>query len=419
MDYSQLVQDAYERAATRQTRAVRPRGLTSSGRQEGPATKAIEAFDPTHPDPLSVSLGLASLLPFGKAAKVGTVAGGALLSMIDPAEAGPMAKLMHAISAVKLPRPISEMSATLRPSSLPTSSVPITPAQMQGGYLLPAIGDRSRAGQVLTGVGDFKLDQPVEMMGGHGYMSAHSPRGAIWESAPSIVSRLQNEATRLSAEGKPVFLPYTATSPLSIDFSHHMTDTLSDLVQQSPVSRNAAKTFNDAMRERVSKELPSGVPDFPGVMSPRLPDYLRSAPGAVRNRFAEIMDTRGMQNLGFPSVAEARVAVTDPQLLDVPWGASGLSISRFTPGAARPPAMHTTEYGAALPGQYAGTFGTSVPPEIMYPDRWNELLKRMPGEPLSRIAYTFNRQLPAQETNQRWVDTLSGYLQQRRQQGPQ
>jgi hypothetical protein len=316
----------------------------------------------------------------------------------------------HPISDVILARPVSEMqaAATYRPAALQPVETPITPAQLQGGMLLPAFGDRSVAGQILTGVGGTRLETAVPLQGGHGYMA--TPGGGIWASAPEIVSRIEGAAGKAAEKG-PVYFPYTAMGPQSIDFSHHMTDTLSEMMKRAPVSSRSAGQFNEKMRETVTKDLPQGVPDFPGVKSPRLKEYLQDAPGSVKNRFAGMMDKREMQNLGFPSVAEARVATTDPRLTDVPWGASGLAISRITPGVPRPAPIHgTSAYGAGLPGEYVGSFGLSVPPEVMYPDTFGSLARSMAGQPGSRIQRAFSLKLPAQPANQSWVDTVSAYM---------
>ena len=321
--------------------------------------------------------------------------------------------LWHGISKVKLPRPVAEMTATHVPTGPAPAENIITPADLQGGLLLPALGDRSAAGSALTAVGGNPLPTPVPMQGGHGYMAAQSPEGAVWASAPSVASRLGNTVRDLSeTTGKPVYLPYTAMGERSVDFSHHASDTLANMLADAAVGRRDLGSFNAAMRRTDANFGP--VRDWPGVQADDLAAYLREGGGDVRNKFAKTMDTRQFQEAGFPSVAEARYAVTDPRLLNVPTGASGLSIARadptgrtFTEGA-----QHLT-YPTKLAGSYEGGFGTSVPKEVMFPDMINAY-RRLGYEPY-RHDYLMARGVEGaptyQRANQQWVDRVSKWLE--------
>jgi hypothetical protein len=327
--------------------------------------------------------------------------------------AGPVATdpLWHGVSKVKLPRPISEMTAGYE-AAAPIAERTVTPAELQGGYLLPALGDRSMAGQRLTQVGETPLATPVELQGGAGYMPAHSERGAIWASGKPVISRIEKNAAALTEKGEPVYFPYTAMGERSVDFSHHVADTLAETVKAADLSKTAAHTFDQAMKTDTSAF--PGIKDWPGLNSPQLREYLAEASGDVRNKFAKTMDTRQFQASGFPSVAEARFAVTDPRLLNEPTGASGLAISRVTPGAPRPPSLHRT-YEDALPGQYLGGLGASVPKEIMFPQMIGAYKKL--GYTPNQYDYLMARGVGgapiAQRANQQWVDRVSGFLRSR------
>jgi hypothetical protein len=131
-----------------------------------------------------------------------------------------------------------------------------------------------------------------------------------------------------------------------------------------------------------------------------------------------------MAKHGFPSVAEARVAVTDPRLLNAPTGASGLSIARMDPKGGLGPSGHGT-YDTGIRGNYVGGFPTSIPKEIIYPDVVGALSKHADAVAQARVDaglkpfrptedYLMTRTpkgLPRmQEANQKWVDTNSQYL---------
>lgn len=318
--------------------------------------------------------------------------------------------LWHGISKVKLPRPISEMSAVHAPASTFAERF-VDPAALQGGRLLPLIGDRTRAGTNLQQVNGFKFDQPVPMQGGHGFMAENADKGAAWASGKSVTNRLGN-LVRREAEDAPVYGVYTAMGERSGDFSHHVSDTLAEMLKHSKVTKAGRREFDDTMRLI--------APDWPGVKSEKLRTYLVGAPGDVRANFAKLMDTAKYQNQGFPSVAEARFATTDPRLLNEQTGASGLSIAKLDPEGRtfQSPDQHLS-YDTNLGGQYVGGLPTSIPKEVMYPDIVRSLegyRDALPGYKPT-IDYLMTRTpkgLPVtQEANQKWVDTVSKHLEGR------
>ena len=330
---------------------------------------------------------------------------------LKAAEAAPD-DLWHGVSKVKLPRPVSEMTSA-HEATAPLAERSIDPAALQGGWLLPAWGDRSATNSLLSMVGDQKLARPVEMQGGHGFMAANQDTGAAWASGKPVVGRLAKQARELGAEGDPVYFPYTAMGERSIDFSHHISDTLAEMLKGRPMSKEAVNNFNIAMR-KPNAAFP-GIEDWPGLKSPKLREYLASAGGDARNKFAKIMDTAGYQSAGLPSVAEARVAATDPRLLNVPTGASGASIAKLDPEGrviAAPSKAHRT-YDTQLGGQYVGGLPQSVPKEVMYPDMLSAY-EAMGYDPV-QFAYLMQRGKRgapiAQRADQRWVDNVSQYLE--------
>jgi len=312
--------------------------------------------------------------------------------------------LRHGLSAVKLAKPVEEMLA--RRVGTPTASKLITPAELQGGYIFPAIGDRSMAGQQLTGVGGQRLSSPVELQGGPRYMPEHAGQGSVWASGPSVITRLENRAQQLAQGGKPVYMPYSAMGERSVDYSHHMSDTLSEMMKTAKVTKKSAAEFDKAMREPTA-DYKEPIKDWPGVQTKGLRKYLMEAGGNVRNKFAQTMDSRKFQDAGFPSVGEARFAVTDPRLLHEPTGAAGIEIAETMPGAPRPPPEHRT-YETGMPGIYRGSLGASVPREIMFQDPMRKISQ------MENPNRAFSMQLPAQETHQQWVDSVSEWLRKYR-----
>jgi len=339
-----------------------------------------------------------------------TMMGGGVAGTTEKA-AGP--GLGAGYSSFKLPKPIEEMSSVVRPKN-PAAETVINPAKLQGSLLLPLVGDRTAAAAELARVNGYKFENPVALEGGHGYM-ANNP-GMAWAAGKSIAPGIARVAQEGAATGKPVHGVYTAMSETAPDFSVMMSDTLTEMLKHTKQTREGTRLFNETMK--------AIDPGFPSEQSAKLPDYLREAPGGVRSAFAKAMDTSEMAKHGFPSVAEARVAVTDPRLLNAPTGASGLSIARMDPKGGLGPSGHGT-YDTGIRGNYVGGFPTSIPKEIIYPDVVGALSKHADAVAQARVDaglkpfrptedYLMTRTpkgLPRmQEANQKWVDTNSQYL---------
>lgn len=381
--------------------------LTSAyGSLEDVARRNIEASRRQEIDP-GASIGAVTLAmgatPFGLPGQA-ALGAGPIIGVGGPRRAE---NLWHGISQVKLPKPVSEMQASIE--AAPVAERKITPADLQGGWLLPAIGDRSMASAELTGVGGNRFADPVALQGGHGYMPANTERGAIWASNKGVISGLEKKAGTLAESGDPVYFPYTAMGERAVDFSHHVADTLAEMLPYSKISNASKGEFNMAMRAGGGDF--GSISDWPGLGSEGLRDYLSGASGGTRNKFAKTVDTAKFQQMGLPSAAEARFAVTDPRLLDVKTGDTGLSVSRLDPQAPRVDPAHNT-YDTALPGQYVGGLGTSVPKELFYPDLIQAYEKM--GYPPLRHDYLMSRSpvgAPiAQKADQEWVDMVSAFL---------
>jgi len=312
--------------------------------------------------------------------------------------------LTHPISEVKLTKPLEEMTATYKGTPKPSKLV--TPAELQGGTIIPAIGDRSIAGRQLTGVGGQRFGKPVELQGGPGYMGEHAGRGSIWAAGGGIPTRLENLVRKIEQEtGKPVYMAYSAMGHRSVDFAHHMSDTLSEMMKTAKITKKSAAEFDKAMRTPRPGYQEQPIKDWPGVQSAGLRKYLRDAGGNVRNKFAQVMDSKKYADAGFPNVGEARKAVIDPRLLHEPTGASGLEIGR--PTLERLPSGHGT-YPTGMSGEHMGTLGASVPREKMFRDRFAEIAASRSPE------RKFSMALPTQKVDQQLVDVLSTFLRDHR-----
>jgi hypothetical protein len=319
------------------------------------------------------------------------------------------------ISSVKLQRPLADIPRSqmvLDPRPSPERL--ISPESLQGSVLVPGMGDRSAAGYAITHVGDKPLTSPVDLYGGHGFMSQDPSH--IWASKQGAISGLGSNIRDIAEQtGKPVQLTYTAMGPQSVDFSTFMSDALADQLKTSRISKEGAAAFDKRMRDGNVSFKP--VPDFPGVRSANLQQWLREQPGRVRDTFAKHMDKSEFLSQGFPNVGETRHAIIDPRLMNTPLGGAGLSIARADPTGAMGPSTHPT-YSTGLKGTYTGGLGESIPFDVMFPDMaaYYASHPKYSGTRFDKLATTLAGDVKHQEANQQWLDNLMRWreLQQRR-----
>jgi hypothetical protein len=303
----------------------------------------------------------------------------------------------------KLPIPISEMKMDLQPIGNLPPKIMASPEKMQGGAIVPFVGDRSAAGQNLLGIGDIKFQTPVQLEGGYDFMRMQSPTGSIWASEKGASQALQNKINAAAEVGKgDVFGVYSAMGPESMNFNTMMSDALLEQMKAGKISKKNIAAFD--------REVRSLRPEWKGVMSPESRAQLETN-GALRHVFVDRMQLDKFQNAGFPNIAYTRYAITDPLLLNEPMYSGGLAIGKMKPGAeliTNPVSPHKT-YDTQLAGEYFGGFEQSVPKEILFPD-WYKA-RRAQGIPESGDVRSFQISKPIQPTNQEWLDNLMNYVE--------
>jgi hypothetical protein len=308
---------------------------------------------------------------------------------------------------IKLPIPISQMTAEREPVKGLIDRITINPESMQGGSIIPLTGDRSIAGQNLLGIGGTRFETPVYLEGGYDFMRTHSPEGTVWASEAGRLQGIQNRINQAGQNfGDDVFGVYSAMGPASMNFNVMMADSLLEQMKVGNLTKKSINAFD--------KEVKKIRPEWKGVMSPEARQQLESN-GALRQAFVDRMQLKDFQEAGFPNIAYTRFAITDPRLLDEPMYASGLAVGRVQPGAdlvTNPKTPHKT-YNAQLRGEYMGGLDQSVPMSVMFPDWYKE--RRAQGFPLQGDVRSFDLAKPIQPTNQEWLDGLMNYLMRQQQ----
>jgi hypothetical protein len=346
---------------------------------------------------------------------VGKVIGGLAAgagTLLDPSDAeAARLRLEHPITGHAVADTVANLMKRNR--TVPTKDIyekAIQPHDIpEGSWLTPLVGDRSGSGRIVTHVGDQELQNPVWMQGGFQFMPEWLKQQIAWGSDKSPSSAIANRIRGFQAQDTPgVYGVYTAMSPMSVDASHHVSDTLSQMMklQGDKISPTAVEQFNDRMR-KVDK-------DFPGVTSDNLQKYLRQQPMSFRDVFAKTMNQAGALDAGFPSVAQARLAVTNPRLLDEPMYSGGQAIAKMTgdvvhgsPGFGLAP--HYT-YRSKLPGEYVGGFERGVPKELLWRDLAPKIAERNPSA-VGKIWLTGLKGEPfGQLVDRQWQDSVAEYL---------
>ena len=118
------------------------------------------------------------------------------------------------------------------------------------------------------------------------------------------------------------------------------------------------------------------------------------------------------QKQGFPDIASARFAITDPRMVHTPSGDVGLEISRATPDAAliRQPQIPHLSYPVQIRGDYVGGFDVPLPYEVGLPTHYaDSLAKNRDGSAVNR---SIQMSLPVERLDQEYVDRSMGFLEQ-------
>ena len=315
--------------------------------------------------------------------------------------------ISHPVSAVKLRAPIGALGYKERadPNQPVSPEKFITPENLQGGAGIPLIGDMARLGE-LTHVGDEELPTPVRMQAGAHHMRKIKPPGesSIWASAPGVISR-QSKLVK-TAIGMPgvdkVYGLHASMLPTGVDFGKPLSKTLVGQLQNNPPHPEVGNAFNEVMRKK--------YPEFAGVENPaelheQLMADTRRAPG-MRKTFVKLMDSAPYQNAGMPSVGHARVAISDPEQLNLPVHSIGMGIGEYEPTGRiiRKATMPHEDYSAESAGKHTGRFEVPMSRGEMFPE-W-EAKRRELNMSTSADPRSFSMSMPIQKYDQEWVDKV-------------
>jgi hypothetical protein len=320
---------------------------------------------------------------------------------------GPIAKTVWSdLAKTKHPIAVEDMTATRVPTGELLPRKVITPEDLQGSVLMPAVGDRTAAGSTLTHINEKPLSFPVSLEGGPDFMRAAASQadGSAWASDKGVITRLAKHARELGQNNDVNFV-YSSMGARSGDYSHMMSDALLAQLEGAKITKKAAKEFDAAMKAQDAS--------WPGLYDPGVRDALLKS-GPMRKTFVEEMALGQHQNAGFPEIGSTRFAISEPSMIGQPTGASGYAVAKMDPSGrviSNPSVPHTT-YNTQLGGLgYLGGFDKSVPREILFPDFY--ATRRAAGAPMKADDRAFSMSNVSQNANQQWLDGMMKYLQGR------
>lgn len=315
---------------------------------------------------------------------------------------------------------------------MPEKTADIEGMQREKAKLVPLVGDKTPAGTILMSHHGTPLTDPVNQQGGAGYMrsefaQSNDPTG--WRSRQGAAKGMQGRVQALGDE-TPIYGAHVSMGHKASDSSHMMLHAVIRHIPNLKIAKKHIKAFDEEMQKKFPHDEKFPMP-WPGIMNTeRVHDFfyrqpslvkgkrgqvgvrLQARPGSDVTKFIQNMDSVRWQSAGFPSVASARFANTEPELLAEPQLATGFGITQLDPTRGLTPndefmAHETYTHGMPTKG-YAGRFRALVPASEI----WKEHLGAATTPP--SIQHTLMTKFPAVTVDQRIVDLVKGAEEERK-----
>ena len=260
----------------------------------------------------------------------------------------------------------------------------ITIGDLKGKTLMSIVGDPTGR-HVVTGVGGEDLPEPVASMAGFQYIDVP---GQGYAGASGATSSKLNEARNTEN-------PYYTSLMMgeqSGDFAMHTGEVFGQMFKNAPIAKKDITKIDEFIRNlgmpvKVKQTMPDGTvknvgktikafTDLPSVADPdAMLNYIRNLPtGTHRAYFLKGLDKAGLQKMGVPRVADARLAVADPAQIGMDWGTTGYRgfVPDLEKGALPTTRENSTTYDTGIDkvGQSQSFIeeGRGIPANLLYRD---------------------------------------------------
>ena len=291
---------------------------------------------------------------------------------------------------------------------------------LQGSTLIPFPGDRLSV-QNVREINKIPVD--ISSQGGPYYMRTKEP---IWASDTKVAQTQRKQAESIAERGGDPVGIYTAEGGRAHNQTMEVQSAIVQQIRALNLPKKDIKEFDDAVRQ---KKVSQGqgdkkrdiypFKDWPGITDPDIIEYLRGK-GSHRAEIVKILEQKRFRKIkgtehGFPDVGSIRAALTEPELLGVPKGTSGLTVGRFdtsVPATEHIPSGHRT-YAEGIPGTYLG--GTEpIPREMLFRDLYERELAKNPKANIDRWLTHGGIGKESQIVDQRLVDTIAAHLEKQK-----
>lgn len=223
-------------------------------------------------------------------------------------------------------------------------SIPkINLADYQDYPFITSMSDRTRTG-LLTDIDGVSLNRPVYLQGGQPYM--YENPGQVWASGTKPASDIYKMAGILKqTTGKdPLYIPWVM-SPSGSDFANMTGETMLSYAQ-TVMGRDTKKALDRQIKNRF-------IPDWKGLDDPASIDQFKNLSDRKRKSMKKTLLDKEFRNEGGLSIGEARLAIADPNQLNLP-DASILNVGQVFPDQPLIMQSGHSAYPLGVPGQGLG-----------------------------------------------------------------
>lgn len=395
-------------AAGRKVADAIPSDAIYAGRSlaEGDMRGVLDAFAPSRP---AQGLGADAVMQRGMGDNGGPRLANPLKADLDPL----------GYQKVKMDNYLKDTDVGITDTGVNLERTPMSWEDMEGDFVIPFYGDRTSGGMNVSSVNDIKFDRDVYTDGGLDYMRGPAAQAddAIWASNSNITKRLADAADKIALlyPDRRIVGMTGSMSPDANDFATMTGGSVGEIVQQLGVPSKTAAEFDEIMR--------AADPDFVGVNSPNLRQWLETTTSPRRKTFIRLADTKPMKDGGFPDMALGRYAVTDPTQRDLPPGMFGMGAAQIDTSAPRAfnnpkgnqPRVNVPHrtYNSIIKGDYLGSL-PPVPQGLLFRDIYDRMEGKLTkaGKPLTSAhkTHAIKTIVPAQEITPQVLEGILDYV---------
>ena len=298
--------------------------------------------------------------------------------------------------------------------------------KIQNTVAIPLVGDTSAVGTLKALAGE----QPASLLrldGGFDY-----PLGAnhgAWANAMAQAEGIRTGALNImNKTGKPVTGVFMAMNPKSVDRTTMMRGLVDDMMARSTISDDELRKFEENLRKAKNPKGETEWASFPGFKDKAALDEWMKRPGN-RDGMYKHMDMVSYYDAGFPNIAEARYALSDPLLRPLAMpnemyggqlliGINPKKSLRETSETKLPHPDYSHEIAKGVPptrkDPYYGGFEVPIPRSLLFEPWYQE--RRAQGKPAGTDHRSFgmssaiSEKIPQRVLDQQAIDQLGDYI---------